>query len=660
MFHTPTLGPTPPRSGLLFEARISVISWAELMIPELTPLANLTVTVASGDSLDVRDFHVHAALSTLFQVDLGVVSDNPDIDFEAVVGKEASFTIHGGVLGGRSVTWSGLCNELHQVGVEAGGLSTYRVQLVPALWLLSQRRNHRMFQQVSEVEIVEALLGEWNVPFEKRLRSEYKKRKYRVQYGESDYAFLSRLLEDAGVTFHFEEREGQALLVLSDAPQAAEARGPIPFRDQPSVADREHVTAVHLGRVVRPGKYTMRDVDHRRSPDYPLVTTADGGPGVEAKLERFHYTPGAFLFASERGDETPVADDRGKHRTDEAEGQKLAQKRLGAQRGDALACSFETNVMDLAPGVVMSMQEHPHRALGDGKRLLVVSSRLHGKSDGAWSHHVDVRSADAPYYPELRTPKPKVSGVESATVVGPAGEEIHTDELGRVRVHFHWDRESQMNEGSSCWIPVSQPWGGAGFGGSNLPRIGQEVIVDFLSGDPDRPVVVGRVFTALQTTPYKLPHNKTQSGWKSSSSPSTGGYNELMFEDAAGHELLRMQAEKDLSKRVKNDESVNIGNDRVSAIGRDESQTVGNDFFKQIVNSAREMVGMNRSRSVGVDETVDVGRNQKTNIGEKLEIVCGKSSITMEKSGKIVISGTDITVKSTGHVQVDGDPIDLN
>src|SRR6185503_1113157 len=145
-------------------------------------------------------------------------------------------------------------------------------------------------------------------------------------------------------------------------------------------------------------------------------------------------------------------------------------------------------------------------------------------------------SADVPYRPELCTPKPVVHGVESATVVGPAGEEIYTDEVGRVRVHCHWDRESGMDEKSSCWVHVSQPWGGAGFGGTNLPRIGQEVIVDFLGGDPDRPIITGRVYTNLQKTPYKLPENKTQSGWKSSSSPSTGGYNELRFEDKKGQE----------------------------------------------------------------------------------------------------------------------------
>jgi type VI secretion system secreted protein VgrG len=191
-----------------------------------------------------------------------------------------------------------------------------------------------------------------------------------------------------------------------------------------------------------------------------------------------------------------------------------------------------------------------------------------------------------------------VSGVESATVVGPRGEEIHCDEFGRVRVHFHWDRESKMDDNSSCWIHVSHPWGGAGYGGMNLPRVGQEVLVDFLGGDPDRPIIVGRVYTNLQKVPYKLPDDKTQSGWKSNSTNNTGGYNEIMFEDASGKELLRMQAERDLNKLVKRNENITVGNSRAKAIGVDEAITVGNNRTKS--------VGQVNSTSAGVMHSVTI------------------------------------------------------
>src|SRR5262249_23292260 len=161
--------------------------------------------------------------------------------------------------------------------------------------------------------------------------------------------------------------------------------------------------------------------------------------------------------------------------------------------------------------------------------------------------------------------------------VGPPGEEIHTDELGRVRVHFHWDRESRMDDGSSSWIHVSQPWGGAGFGAVNLPRVGQEVLVDFLGGDPDRPIIVGRVYTRVQKVPYPLPEGKTQSGWRSQSTPGGGGFNELRFEDAKGREVLSLQAQRDMKSLVKHDEELTIGNDRKKVVANNEDTTIGND-----------------------------------------------------------------------------------
>jgi type VI secretion system secreted protein VgrG len=565
----------------------------------------LEVTLTSGDTLDIRNFNVAERMSNLFEISLVAVSENADIDFEAAVGQEASFRLKLGALPHQERVWTGLCNHLQQVGVEDHGLSTYQIVIVPTLWLLTQRKNYRMFQQKSELDIALQLLGEWGIQPVQRITGEHKKRKYRVQYAETDFAFLSRLLEDAGISFYFEAEGGETKMVLHDAPQSNALRAPpIAYRDNPTDADMEHVTEVRIARKVRPGKYTLRDHDYRRPPQYKLLASASGASGVEEKLERYHYTPGAFLFESDKGESTPNADDKGKYRTDEAEANALAQKRLDAKRAIAKTVTFDTNTVDLAPGVVMSFLDHPKSDLGAGKRFLVLSSTLSGRHDGKWQATCESVSAEHAYRPAMDTPKPKAIGVESATVVGPAGEEIHTDEFGRVRVHFHWDRESKMDEGSSCWIHVSQPWGGAGFGGSNLPRVGQEVIVDFLGGDPDRPIIVGRVYTNLQKTPYKLPDNKTQSGWQSRSSPGGGGdnFNELMFEDRKGQELVRMQAEKDLNKLVKNDEDVKIGRDRKKQVGRDDEHHVGR----------------NRARSVGNDESVSVGRNQEVSVGKDL------------------------------------------
>jgi type VI secretion system secreted protein VgrG len=625
---------------------------------------NLTVSIASGDALDVREFSVVERMSSLFEITLLVVCENPDLDFEAVIGGAASFSMSGGFeLSPQVRTWTGLCTEAQQVSVEETGLSTYHLVLHPLFWLTTQRRNYRMFQQLSELDIVLEVLDDWGIKPDQRLSATYKKRKYRVQYAESDFDFISRMLEDAGISFFFQTVDGASKLVLCDAPQTNEARPAIPFRDSPSHADREHVTAVRAGRRLRPGKYTMRDHDYRKDPQLKLIAEGKAmkATELEQKLERYHYTPGAFLFGTDKGEATPHADDKGKARTDEGEAATLAQKRMDAKRGPARTFTFETNVLDLGPGSVTSFVDHPLRDLAPDKRLLLVEVVRSGRDQEECTTTCEARSADVAYRPAMITPKPKIAGVESATVVGPPGEEIHTDEFGRVRVHFHWDRESKMNDDSSCWIHVSQPWGGSGYGGSNLPRVGQEVIVDFLGGDPDRPIITGRVYTNLQKTPYSLPLNKTQSGLKSNSTGGTGGYNELMFEDAAGKELVRFQAERDHHTLVKHDEENIVGRDRTTFIKRNDSLTVNKDLSKHVLCNEREVTGQNRTVSVGINRTAHVGAVETVVVGAKIVTMVSapggapgpgtthtfqhdKIELATPGGAKITLSGNDITL----------------
>jgi len=352
---------------------------------------NLQLHLASNDALDVRNFAVQERLSSLFQVSLVAVSDNPSIDFDAVVGQPARFTLHGGL---HERFWTGLCNHFEQVRVEPSGLSTYQISIVPTLWLLTQRKNHRMFQQMSEPDIVLKVLKEWDIVPELRIdRGAYKKRKYRVQYAESDFAFLSRMLEDAGITFYFEQVGEETKVILSDAPQATAKRAlPLLFLDEGGTAKNHAagiVTGLRMQQRVRPGKYTLQDHDYRRPPSYKLMSSASSGSKIEDKLERYDYSPGAFLFGASQGESSPVADDKGKTRTDEKEAAILAQKRLDAKRGSARVCSFETSAHDLAPGVVISVVGHPHGALGDGRALLVVESSLSGTDQGEWRHHCE-------------------------------------------------------------------------------------------------------------------------------------------------------------------------------------------------------------------------------------------------------------------------------
>ncbi|MBL8740343.1 MAG: type VI secretion system tip protein VgrG, partial [Myxococcales bacterium] len=550
----------------------------------------LTAKIASGDPISVRSFDLHEGMSTLFQVDLSVLAKNAHIDFAAVVGKEASFTISPDGLPAR--VFRGVIAQMAQVAVEdaPGGLSSYQLMLVPKMWLLSQRRNHRMFQRMSEPEIVSKILGEWGVEHELRLTETYKKREYRVQYAESDFAFVSRTLEEAGITYFFQTAADGGPLVLTDAPEKAEPRAPLPYVNEPNMKlKHDLVTDLRVGRRTKPGRYVQADWDFRVAATLPLRSEAESGLDVEQRLERYHYAPNALHFVEGPGASYPVGDQKGKFRRDMDEGDKQAERRLLAKQGPARTLSFVTTALELRPADVLSLEGHP-RSDVSAAPLLVVASTLRGEATGEWSHECEARYADQPFKPPMATPRPRVMGLEPATVVGPKGEEIHVDEFGRVKVHFHWDRESKRDDESSVWIPVSHPWAGKGFGLINHPRVGHEVIVSFLCGDPDQPVIVGRLHTAQNPVIYALPEHKTKSGWRSRSTPQGEGFNELMFEDKKGEELVRLQAELDFTALVKRDSGVVIRRDSMSHVNRHETHTVIGDQTTRVKQNRRMRV----------------------------------------------------------------------
>ena len=610
----------------------------------------------STPKFDVRHVSVRERVSELFAARIVAMHSSPNVDFDAIVGQTAHLYVNTGRVHAleTSRVWSGVISHLEQLRTEPGGLSTYTLVLVPDLWLLTQRRNYRIFQMKSELEITQALLAEWNIEPELKITDEYKKRKYKVQYAESDYAFISRILADVGISFWFERKEGATKLIIGDRPQANEARGSaLTYVDSPNEAsERDFVTGVHVAQKVRPTKYTLQDHDYRRPPEYRLVASAGSDEGPP--LERRHYVPGGFLFVGgqDSGEATPGADDRGKARADEREGQALAQKRLDAKRAEALAVTFESNAIDLAPGVVITIEGHPRDHLNAPNRQLVLEAQFDASHDGNWSTSCRAVSAKPAYRPPVDVPRPKVVGVESATVVGPAGEEIHTDEFGRVRVHFHWDRESQMNDSSSCWVHVSQPWGGSGYGGVNLPRIGQEVLVEFLGGDPDRPVIIGRVYTNLQKVPYRLPENKTMSGWRSNSSPGGGGFNEMSMEDAAGRERVFVHAQKDMDTVVLNQQTLHVHGFQREQIDTSAARYVKPDQYE-------EVTGTNRRKVIG-EETIEITNTQDTVVTNKIsrdtKEILEHASIKVEILGdnSILIQSINgqINIKANGNCNI--------
>jgi type VI secretion system secreted protein VgrG len=607
------------------------------------------------DSLSTRRFHVVERINSLFEVTLYLRSPKADIDLEKTVGKGGVFYLESGIAHALTPArlWAGVVSHFEQVQAEVSevGQSTYMMRIVPWLWLATQRRNHRIFQHMTIPDIVDAILAEWEIaPVWQIDPTLYHKLEYRVQYGETDYAFMCRLLEEAGITFYYtDNNEDDSLLILNDKPTLVDARVglPIPYVDNPNqAANREFVQHVRLTQEVRPGAFTLRDFDFRRKPDYQLFGKALASQPESAlreqKYEQYVYEPGSMLIDDAKAGETPVSDDKGVARNDDKNGADKAAIALTGIRSSTRLIQFVTNAVDLTPGVIFKMSNHPRSDINMDTRLFIIEFEIDGTPTGEWRMRGMCLFAEEAYRPAQRTPKPIISGLQSAIVVGPPGEEIYTDEFGRVRVQFHWDRVGTWDDNSSCWMRVSQGWAGHGFGMITIPRIGHEVLVGFFEGDPDQPVIVGRVYNNTTRVPYKLPDNKTKSTWKSDSSPGSNGFNEIMFEDAKGKELVYIQAQRDLHKLVKNNESEQIGNNRSVTVGNDRSTNIGN------VDAL----------TVGVKHTVQISQGKDASasgpatglemVDKKVTYTTGEATMIMDGSNVSLEAKGNITIKSTG------------
>ena len=499
------------------------------------------------------------------------------------------------------------------------GFAYYQAVLRPWLWFLSTTSDNRIFQEMSVVEIVEEVLNESsNVKFEKRLQGSYDPREYCVQYGESNLDFVQRLLEHEGIFYFFEYADGEHTLILTDANAKLET---VPDFDevefQPdtllSFLDGDFILHWAPKTSVVTGGFVQTDYDFTK-PSADLMTKAENTLGYnEDDGENYHY-PGNY--------------------TDLSSGDALTTVRLEGVQTPSRSVVAKGTVRGLWSGAKFTFSNFPREAEND-EYLMLRSDyvmwddqyRSGMDRDGAgYEVTLALTPTSVPYRPTRRTPVPVMRGPQTAVVVGPSGEEIYTDKYSRVKVQFHWDRLGKSDENSSCFVRVSSVWAGSGWGFIQIPRIGQEVIVDFLEGDPDQPLITGRVYNAEQMPPYDLPDNATQSGWKSNSSLGGGGFNEMRFEDKKGEEEVYFQAEKDHNELVKNDESRTIGHDFKEDVGNDATQSIGNDRTESVVHNKDVSVGNNRTVSIGVDDTETVGSNRSLTVGASETIDVGSSS----------------------------------
>jgi len=571
----------------------------------------------SPGELPVLGFEARERLSEPFEVTV-TASPRDDVDPAALVGEPARLTLH---LVDSDRVVDGLVARA-RAWEEGRGEDRRRLQLtiVPRAWRLGKTVRSRVFQGRSVPEIAEQVLGDGGVEVRLAPPGRYAPREYCVQYRESDLDFVARLLEDEGIFYWFEHGQDSHTMVLGDAPTVHE---PLPgearllFREPSALtAGGEHVDAFGVRLELRPAKVSLNDFDPRR-PALDLTTSA--AAGGDAALEVYDH-PGGYV--------------------DPGVGAARSRVRLEEQRARAALYEGSSPCARLATGRRIEIAEHP--AGLDGEYVVVGVEHVGRQPElvqavaAATSTTEPYRNrfvclpATVPFRPERRTPRPLAPGAQTAIVVGPPGEEIHTDEQGRVKVQFHWDREGSRDDRSSCWIRVAQAWAGPGYGALYLPRIGQEVVVEFLDGDPDRPLVTGADYNGANPPPVALPGDKTQSTLRSASSPGGDGANELRFEDASGQEQVYLHAQKDLSIVVENDESHRVGGNEKLTVEKDRARRVNGSQSLQVAGSDTSTIGGSQALQVGGNRTTTVGAAHVELVGADQSIrVGGAQTVTV-------------------------------
>lgn len=583
-----------------------------------------------------------------FAYQLDLVSADEAISLEKVVGQPMA--VHIDLPDGKQRHLHGLVTRFAQQGWE-GRRALYRATLRPSLWLLAQRAGCRIFQERSVPQVVKAIVDEYGFPCEQKLDGSYPAREYVVQYRETDLAFVSRLLEAEGIYYFFRHEAGKHTLVLADAMGAhAKAAGyeKLPFYppQQGQRRERDHLDTWRPWHQLEPTAFALRDHDFTHPRASLEVRRAGQGRG-RPELEIYDY-PGGYVA--------------------NAEGERYARTRLEEAAARAAQVEGAGNARGLACGALFELTGHPRQ--DQDREHLIVSAAMEarlpdlesdggaGADDAQFRCRVVALDSRTPFRPARATPRPVVQGPQTARVVGKSGEEIWTDKYGRVMVEFPWDRVGQGDEKSSCWVRVAQAWAGATWGAMHIPRIGQEVVVQFLEGDPDRPIVAGHLHDADHMPPYELPAHQTQSGFKSRSTKGGGhdNANELRFEDKKGEEQLYLQAEKDYELVVKNDAKGSIGHDQKHEVKNDETHDVGHDRKLTVKNDETTSIEKNRTETVGQDETITVrGKRTATVDKDEAVTVAGARTLSVGKDAKVTVSGAqtetvgkDLTVTVSG------------
>ncbi len=586
----------------------------------------------------VLEFQGREAISQPYHFDLELVSERPDLDLESLLHRPAFLAF--------APDGSGIHGLVHQAAQGESGkrLTRYRLTLVPQLAYLAHRTNQRIFQHLTVPQIVAQVLEEHGIQAD-AYRFQlgpviYPPREYCVQYDEADLHFVQRLCEEEGIHYHFEHSAAGHVLVFGDDQTVFPKLAATAYQqDSGLVADQPVIKRFGLRLETRTSRVTRRDYDFEKP---RLTMEAAFHSDFQPDLEDYDY-PGRF--------------------TERARGKHLSQRALERHRHDYELAEGESDQPQLASGHFLPLGEHPRsdwnqlwlltEVLHEGKQPQVLEESVTSHVDSGdgfvqgYRNHFSATPWDIPFRPALLHPKPKVLGSQTAVVTGPAGEEIHCDEYGRVKVQFHWDREGQADDKTSCWLRVSSSWAGDRYGGIAIPRVGMEVLVTFLEGDPDQPLVTGCLYHKEHQVPYDLPANKTRTVFKTLSSPGGGGYNELRIEDRKGAEQIYLHAQRDWDENIEHDQKIRVGHER--------HDTVEANSYSEFRAEEHRTTNADRRTEICTNDHLTVGNSQHIKLGNGQFVEAG-NEIHLSSGLKVVLeAGSELTFKAGGSfIKLDG------
>jgi type VI secretion system secreted protein VgrG len=611
-------------------------------------------SVLADDVLLFKRMQCSEALGRMYSFSLELASTRGDIKIADVLG--TSMTVVLNLPDGGKRHFNGIVTRFAYAGWR-DGMASYDAVLQPALWLLTRSSNCRIFQDKSAIDIVKAVCGDavyggliaLDVG---QISGTPAARSYCVQYRESDFNFVSRLLEEEGIYYRFAHADGSHTMVLADsygAHAAAPGYATVQFRDEDRMRNalEEAVTRFAPGGEIQPSVVALNDFDFEKA-------SSSTGGGLLAK---------ATIAAAFGQQSYEQYDYPGRYATSAA-GNGIARARMEALHGQCEQVEGFGNARGLATGALFTLSEHPRD--DQNREFLITAADTEivglGYSSGGGGS-TEFRCAfsavgkEHSYRPPAIARKPFVQGPQTAMVVGKAGEEIWTDKYGRVKLQFHWERDGKADETSSCWVRVQQGWAGKSWGTMFIPRIGMEVVVAFLEGDPDQPLVTGCVYNGDSMPPYALPGEQTRSTIKSNASKGGGGFNELRFEDKKDSEEIFVQAEKDFNRVVKNNDTLKVGfekadkGDQTIQIKNDRSLDVGNDHKENVTRDHTLDVGGNQTVKITGDQKVTVSKTIVIEATTSIELKVGGSSIKIEPA-KITVKSTQIAVEAEAAMDI--------